>query len=84
METEKKKTGGIVASWSTHHIGVGSDIRYFLDPDDDAPVQLLIGEHEQINLGLPLSEVASIITTLQAAEREVEARAAVDREAPKS
>ena len=50
-------------------------MRYVLNPDhDDAPIRLVIGDLEQVELEMALSEAASIIATLQNAQRGVQTR----------
>lgn len=80
---DHEESGGSVASWSTHHIPAGSAIRYVLDSGDDAPIRLIIGDHEQVELGMVPSQATSIITALQAAARDVQTRGDVEMEAAK-
>jgi hypothetical protein len=68
-----------VASWSTHHIPAGTPIRYALNPtEDDACIRLLFGSVEQVELELPVSVAAPIITTLRDAVDAAGARGPAD------
>lgn len=71
---EQEQTGGVVASWSAHHIPAGSSVRCVLDYDDDAPIRLVLGDLEQVELEMARPEAASIVATLQDAERDIRAR----------
>lgn len=72
---ENGQVAGSVASWSAHHIPAGSSVRYVLNPDhDEAPIRLVIGDLEQVELELRLPEVTSIASTLRDAERDVRGR----------
>ena len=80
--------GGVV-SWAAHYIPRGTPIRYLLEIDDahgrdnggdgtsadETTVRLVFGTADQVEVELPLSVVASVITVLRAAEREAAAHA---------
>jgi hypothetical protein len=64
-----------VASWSAHHIPSGSRVRYVLNADDDdAPIRLVIGDQDQVELEMALPEAASVVAALRNAERDVAMR----------
>jgi hypothetical protein len=73
-----------VTSWSAHHIPTGSAIRHILDTGNDAPIRLVIGDQDQVELGMAFPEATSIIAALQDAQHRVQAGTATGRGGPES
>ena len=64
-----------LASWSAHHLPAGSSVRYVLNPrHDDAPIRLILGDLEQVEVEMALPEAAAIVGTLQDAGRDLQER----------
>ena len=75
-------TDGIV-SWSAHRIPAGTPVRYVVGAaHDDAPIRLLLGAADQVELEMPLAAVEPVITALRHATRDVDAQRARADPAP--
>lgn len=72
------KRDGIVTSWSWHHIPDGSQVGYRVNPGDDTPVRVIIGDGEQIDLEMSLASLTSIMATMREAESEARALLGAD------
>ncbi|HEY3685100.1 MAG TPA: hypothetical protein VGL93_18855 [Streptosporangiaceae bacterium] len=75
---EYGQAGGVVASWSAHHLPAGSSVRCVLNAEhDDAPIRLVIGDLEQVELEMALPEAAAIVAALRDVERDLKVRSEV-------
>lgn len=61
-----------IASWSAHRIPAGTPVRYVLGAaHDEAPIRLVLGSADQVELELPVAAVEPVITALRHAVRDV-------------
>ena len=82
--TEGAGAADDIVSWSAHRIPAGTPVRYVVGAaHDDAPVRLLLGTADQVELEMPLAAVEPVIAALRHAVRDVDAqRARADPAAP--
>lgn len=79
MELREDHAGAeSVASWSAHRIPVGTPVRYVVGAvHDEAPIRLVLGSADQVELEMPVSAVEPVITALRNAVCDVKSQIAV-------
>lgn len=71
MNTETRPE---IASWSAHRIPAGTPVRCMVGaPHDEAPIRLILGDADQVELELPVAAVEPVITSLREAIRDLTA-----------